>query len=689
MRTSTQIFVISIIVPSLMLPSSASILAQTPATPFVIAQLLGAPGGEGGQRKPEPKGDVTRPEAPRPQAPRPEAPRQEAPRQEAPRPAPIAPRPMAPPPAAAPRMEAPAPRPEPVQRAPAPVERSAPPVQRPQPVQPRQEAPVAPREPAQRQRDDAPPQRAPMPVPQRAPTPEPQRTPAPEQQRAPQPIAPRPPVPSDVRPPVPLAPAPVAPRENRGPADATTPNRPAPRDDAPRPATPSNAPAPIVRQPPPGIVPGRPLPPAGTVAPAPNAPPVAPAPGTPGAPVGRPPAGQGQPVPPAPTAPGIPPAPGAVPPPAANAPLPPRQPGQFGQPGQPGQPGQQGQPNQPGQPGQFGQPGQPRPPGQRGSGIGPGGAAALGAAAGLVGGFMLGQGVQRFDDVRQQRREFNRDGVTVFQEPGRTIIREDNRIFITHDENERFRDLGGNFRSEQRGNQQVSIYQRPNGDEIITVTDTNGQLLRRSRRLRDGREIVLIDNGFDGPQRSFEDEVIVLPPPPINFPRERYVVDAGTVDEGVIYDTLIAPPVAPIPRRYSLNEIRQSPSVRAYVRSVDLDTINFETGSWTVTPDQAQRLAAIAQALNKAIQANPSEVYLIEGHTDAVGSDVDNLSLSDRRAQSVAAILTKDFNVPPENLTAQGYGSQYPKVQTSGASRENRRVALRRITPLLTGQNAQ
>ena len=302
---------------------------------------------------------------------------------------------------------------------------------------------------------------------------------------------------------------------------------------------------------------------------------------------------------------------------------------------------------------------------------------------------MLGQGVQRFDDVRQRRREFNRDGVTVFQEPGRTIVREDNRIFITHDENERFRDLGGNFRTEQRGNQQVSIYQRPNGDEIITVTDANGQLLRRSRRLRDGREIILIDNGFDGPPRSFEDDVIILPPPPISFPRERYIVDAGNVDEGVIYDTLIAPPVAPIPRRYSLNEIRQSPSVRAYVRSVDLDTINFETGSWIVTPDQAQRLAAIAQALNKAIQANPSEVYLIEGHTDSVGSDVDNLSLSDRRAQSVAAILTKDFNVPPENLTAQGYGSQYPKVQVQGASRENRRVALRRITPLLTGQTAQ
>src|SRR2546422_10500640 len=78
---------------------------------------------------------------------------------------------------------------------------------------------------------------------------------------------------------------------------------------------------------------------------------------------------------------------------------------------------------------------------------------------------------------------------------------------------------------------------------------------------------------------------------------------------------------------------------------------------------------------------------LIEGHTDAVGNDVDNLSLSDRRAESVALILTRTFEMPPENLTTQGYGAQQLKVPTSGPSRENRRVTVRRITPLLTGSS--
>jgi flagellar motor protein MotB len=64
----------------------------------------------------------------------------------------------------------------------------------------------------------------------------------------------------------------------------------------------------------------------------------------------------------------------------------------------------------------------------------------------------------------------------------------------------------------------------------------------------------------------------------------------------------------------------------------------METGSWEVSPDQIDRLAVIADGTNRAIAANPSEVFLIEGHTDAVGSQVDNLSLSDRRAESVALV---------------------------------------------------
>src|SRR6266545_3992984 len=134
--------------------------------------------------------------------------------------------------------------------------------------------------------------------------------------------------------------------------------------------------------------------------------------------------------------------------------------------------------------------------------------------------------------------------------------------------------------------------------------------------------------------------------------------------------------------------LRYSPSVRQLMPSIDVNTINFETGSWEIPPDQAAKLQVIADGLNRAISRNPREVFLIEGHTDAVGNDVDNLSLSDRRAESVAIALTQQFGVPAENLTTQGYGEQYLKIPTQGPERQNRRVAVRRITPLLDQQAA-
>src|SRR5690349_8511330 len=148
----------------------------------------------------------------------------------------------------------------------------------------------------------------------------------------------------------------------------------------------------------------------------------------------------------------------------------------------------------------------------------------------------------------------------------------------------------------------------------------------------------------------------------------------------------MAPPVDRIERRYTLDEIRYSPGLRERMPSIDLDTINFELGSWTITPDQADKLSVIAQGLNDAISRNPREVFLIEGHTDATGNDVDNLSLSDRRAETVALILSDKFGVPPENMVTQGYGEQYLKIPTDGPERRNRRVTVRRITPLLEQQ---
>jgi len=227
---------------------------------------------------------------------------------------------------------------------------------------------------------------------------------------------------------------------------------------------------------------------------------------------------------------------------------------------------------------------------------------------------------------------------------------------------------------------------RPGGIRIINITDRNGRLIRRIRRDRWGREIVIIDNRRRAGVVIGILGAIVIAAPVIALSRDRYIVEADAAPPALLYDTLTAPPVEPLERAYSLDEIAATPNLRDRMPRIDIDTITFDTGSWEVTPEEAAKLAPIADAIRRAVEKNPNEVFMIEGHTDGVGDEVDNLSLSDRRAEAVAIVLTEQYGIPPENLTTQGYGEQQPKVQTDAAERRNRRVTVRRITPLLTGE---
>jgi outer membrane protein OmpA-like peptidoglycan-associated protein len=309
-------------------------------------------------------------------------------------------------------------------------------------------------------------------------------------------------------------------------------------------------------------------------------------------------------------------------------------------------------------------------------------------------GFARGDGREPgIDELRGLRRERVEEGGRriIIEEPGnRTIIREGDRVIIRHDETDRFRRVyrGTDFRTERRGGNEVTVVRRPNGVEIITERDPSGQLVRRVRREPGMGEFVLIENlGRPRPRGVFVDEVVTLPPPRIGIPREKYVVEVERAGPDDLVEAFTAPPVERIDRRYTLDEVRQSVALRDRVRRVDVDTVTFETGSWQLSESQAAALTGVGQAIRRAIDQSQNEVFLIEGHTDAVGPDVDNLTLSDRRAETVATLLSERFGVPAENLTTQGYGEQYLKITTQNPERQNRRVTLRRITPLL--QQAQ
>jgi outer membrane protein OmpA-like peptidoglycan-associated protein len=309
----------------------------------------------------------------------------------------------------------------------------------------------------------------------------------------------------------------------------------------------------------------------------------------------------------------------------------------------------------------------------------------------------------RIEDLRNQRRQRLEDGGrrVIIEEPGnRTIIREGDRVIIRHDETERFRRTyrDADVRVERRGaDEEVTVVRRPDGTEIVTVRDEDGNLIRRIRREPAGREVVLIENRSadfrqGGPRQGYgfiREDVVRLPPPAVRIPRDEYIVEVERASQDDLVEAFTAPPVERIERAYTLDEVRQSQPLRERMRRVDLDTITFEFGSWTLPEEQIGAMTGIAQAVRKALADNPNEVFLVEGHTDAVGADEDNLTLSDRRAETVATILTQRFDIPAENLTTQGYGEQYLKVNTQEPERQNRRVTLRRITPLLQGQNTQ
>ena len=81
---------------------------------------------------------------------------------------------------------------------------------------------------------------------------------------------------------------------------------------------------------------------------------------------------------------------------------------------------------------------------------------------------------------------------------------------------------------------------------------------------------------------------------------------------------------------------------------------------------------------------NPDEEFLLEGHTDAVGTRAANQSLSQARAGQLKRDLVRYFGVPGYNLDTVGYGEDYLLVPTQNENWRNRRVTIRRVTDVIS-----
>jgi outer membrane protein OmpA-like peptidoglycan-associated protein len=101
--------------------------------------------------------------------------------------------------------------------------------------------------------------------------------------------------------------------------------------------------------------------------------------------------------------------------------------------------------------------------------------------------------------------------------------------------------------------------------------------------------------------------------------------------------------------------------------------ILYDVNKATLRPEAKTNLDKMAVILNKYPDTN----ILIEGHTDATGTDEHNLELSRNRASSVSNYLA-GLGVDPSRFTAMGYGESQPIAtnDTDAGRQQNRRVEL-------------
>lgn len=272
----------------------------------------------------------------------------------------------------------------------------------------------------------------------------------------------------------------------------------------------------------------------------------------------------------------------------------------------------------------------------------------------------------------------------------RIIIERNGDYFVRRDENALLRGTDVLMSYEELDNgltQEVAT--RPNGVKIITVRAPNGDILSRERLFPNGDRTILIDN-FDYVDTRYIDYDRELPPLAIiDLEPGDYILSVRDAGSQRIGETFLAPPVEVVNEGYSLQNIRQSKRLRDTLRRLDLDTVTFDSGSATVRQSQVKQLQNLATAIANVINEAPSAIFLIEGHTDSVGSEISNLALSDRRAESIARILIDSYGLPPENFLVEGYGEAYLKINIQGDEQQNRRVAIRNIAPLLKPSKAQ
>jgi outer membrane protein OmpA-like peptidoglycan-associated protein len=104
---------------------------------------------------------------------------------------------------------------------------------------------------------------------------------------------------------------------------------------------------------------------------------------------------------------------------------------------------------------------------------------------------------------------------------------------------------------------------------------------------------------------------------------------------------------------------------------VELD-VKFDFDKSQVKPESYGDIKNLADFLTQY----PQTTTVVEGHTDSVGSDAYNQTLSERRANAVRDVLVNQYGVGSDRVSAAGYGESRPVADNASADGRavNRRV---------------
>ena len=106
---------------------------------------------------------------------------------------------------------------------------------------------------------------------------------------------------------------------------------------------------------------------------------------------------------------------------------------------------------------------------------------------------------------------------------------------------------------------------------------------------------------------------------------------------------------------------------------VNMSDVLFDTGKFTLRPLAREKLAKVAGI----VLGHPGLRLDVEGHTDSVGGDDYNQTLSEKRGAAVRDYLTKE-GLATSSVTSKGFGKTQPVAtnETAAGRQQNRRVEL-------------